>query len=167
MSLTTKMRIYSSLVLSVLLYCGETWTLLDNDLARLEVFRMNCLRNIIRVSRRQRLRNKEILLKCKTTPIEMILKKRRLKWFGHTCRMNTDRIPKKLLLQDRPPNLRCHISAPRKTWVSQVLADVKPLHFRTLPEIVEAAQNRSQWRGLIRDAMEAATSGSGTLPYRR
>ena len=73
-SLNTKMRIYSSLVLSVLLYCGETWTLLARDLAKLEVFHMNWLRNKIRVSRRQRQRN-EILLKCKQNQNLAVLSK--------------------------------------------------------------------------------------------
>ena len=53
-----------------------------------------------------------------------------------------------------------------ETVKDQVLQDLKPLHFTKWDEIVEAAQNRHQWRGLRRDAMEAATSGNG-LPYRR
>jgi len=43
----TKMRLYNALVISVLLYGSETWTLRKADERRLEAFHMNCQRRIL------------------------------------------------------------------------------------------------------------------------
>ena len=165
-SLGTKIQVFKCLVLSVLLYASETWTLLATDLAKLEVFQMKCLRRILRKSCHC-VSNKEVRDLCKIDAIEKTIRKRRLKWFGHVCRMGPDRIPPRVLLDDRPQSWKCPRNAPKKTWKDQVLVDMKPLHFRNLGEAVDAAYNRSPWRGVIRDVMGAATSGSGSLPYRR
>jgi len=42
-----KIGLYNALVISVLLYGSETWTLLKADERRLEVFHMNCQRRIL------------------------------------------------------------------------------------------------------------------------
>ena len=47
LSLQTKIRLYNALVISVLLYGSETWTLLKADERRLEAFHMNCQRRIL------------------------------------------------------------------------------------------------------------------------
>ena len=47
LSLQTKIRLYNALVISVLLYGSETWTLLKADKRRLEAFHMNCQRRIL------------------------------------------------------------------------------------------------------------------------
>ena len=44
LSLQTKIRLYNTLVISVLLYGSETWTLLKGDERRLEAFHINCQR---------------------------------------------------------------------------------------------------------------------------
>ena len=56
----TKVRVYEALVLSVLLYNSETWTLKAKDEAKLRVFEMMVLRKICGVSLRDRRRNEEI-----------------------------------------------------------------------------------------------------------
>ena len=56
----TKMRVYETLVLSLLLYNGETWTLKEEAKQGLLVFEMACLRRITGVSRRQHIRNTAI-----------------------------------------------------------------------------------------------------------
>ena len=81
-SLGTKIQVFKCLVLSVLLYASETWTLLATDLAKLEVFQMKCLRRILRKSC-HRVSNKEVRDLCKIDAIDKTIRKRRLKWFGH------------------------------------------------------------------------------------
>jgi len=51
LSLQTKIRLYNALVISVLLYGSETWTLLKADERRLEAFHMNCQRRILGILR--------------------------------------------------------------------------------------------------------------------
>jgi len=47
LSLSTKLRIYQRLVLSVLLYASETWTVLAANTGSLESFHMKCQRHIL------------------------------------------------------------------------------------------------------------------------
>ena len=47
LSKATKVKIYETLVLSVLLYNSETWTLKEEQIRRLMVFDMSCLRKLV------------------------------------------------------------------------------------------------------------------------
>ena len=53
----TKIALYKSLVLSIVLYAAETWTLKKRDQRRLLSFEMSCLRRILGISRRDKIRN--------------------------------------------------------------------------------------------------------------
>ena len=50
-NLTTrlKLKLYSSLVLPVLLYASDTWTILEADARRLQSFHMQCQRRILNI----------------------------------------------------------------------------------------------------------------------
>ena len=48
LTLDTKLRIYQTLVLSVLLYAADTWTLLATDVRSLDAFHQKCLETIAR-----------------------------------------------------------------------------------------------------------------------
>ena len=47
LTLDTKLRIYQTLVLSVLLYAADTWTLLSADVKTLDAFHQTCLRQLL------------------------------------------------------------------------------------------------------------------------
>jgi len=47
LSLNTKLRLYNALVVSVLLYGAETWTLTKSDEQKLGAFQMSCLWRIL------------------------------------------------------------------------------------------------------------------------
>jgi len=49
LQLSTKIRLYQALVMSVLLYAAETWTLLSCDEKTLEAFYMKCQRQILHI----------------------------------------------------------------------------------------------------------------------
>ena len=167
-TMKTKMRIFNAIVIPTLIYGAECWTLLAQDAKKLEVFQMSCLRRILNVRLQDRLKNEEIRKRCENQDIVgNKIKSARLRWFGHVCRMEASRLPRKLLQENRPGHWKCPRSAPKKQWKDQVIADLRPLHFNSIDDITEAALNRAQWRGLRRDICEAATSGSGSLPYRR
>ena len=63
LSLSTKTRIYQTLVVSVLLYASETWTLLAADVKTLEAFHMKCQRQILRISEQDHVRNDEVAVR--------------------------------------------------------------------------------------------------------
>ena len=47
LSLSTKLRLYHTLVVRVLFYASKTWTITVADLARLQAFHMSCQRQIL------------------------------------------------------------------------------------------------------------------------
>ena len=110
------------MVLSVLLYNSETWTLNGADEGRLRAFEMSVLRRICGVSLRDRWRNEEIraLLEIDIDVVEVI-RRRRLSYFGHVSRKKPERIPAKVM------HGWIHGSRPRgmlrKRWLDVVQED--------------------------------------------
>ncbi|EYB84735.1 hypothetical protein Y032_0311g2149 [Ancylostoma ceylanicum] len=124
-TVSTKMRIYRALMLPILLYGAESWTNLQSDAQKLETFLMRCLRRILGITLRNRIRNEEIRRRCnKQRTIASVIRKRRLKWFGHVCRMELSRLPHKLLWRIRPTEWKIERRAPKKTWLKQVEKDL-------------------------------------------
>jgi hypothetical protein len=121
-STKTKVRVYEALVLSVLLYNSETWTLKGSDEARLRVFEMSVLRRICGVSLRDRWRNEEIKTRLEVEhDIVEKIRRRRLSYFGHVSRMKPERIPARVLhgwIHGSRPRGR-----PRKRWMDSVEED--------------------------------------------
>ena len=59
-----KCTLYKVIVQSTLLFASETWALPKQQLQRLDVFQMNCLRKICKVSLKDRINNDVILGWC-------------------------------------------------------------------------------------------------------
>ena len=87
-----------------LLYGSETWATTNSEEKRLDVFFDNrCLRRILGIKWFHRVRNTTVRERTGQTPASLLLKTRRLKWFGHVSRMGQERLPK-ALSQWRPEN---------------------------------------------------------------
>ena len=101
LSRRTKMRVFRSMVMSVLLYGAETWSPTQHDIRRLKTFQMRCLRDIVGVTLWDMRRNGDILEETGELPIGEQLRLKRLQWFGHLQRMPPHR-PQRQLLRCRP-----------------------------------------------------------------
>ena len=155
-SLQTKMRLYRSIILPILLYGSETWTTLKIDLKKLEVFQMQCLRRILGVSLLNHLHNETIRVRCNNQPkIEEIVQHRRLLWFGHLCRMNEERIPHNMLWKNKPDNWKISSSAPKKTWLKQIDNDLKNSRISVEEAKIKALDRRS-WKTIVRNVHNPA-----------
>ena len=73
-----KIRLYNALIVPKATYASETWILRSGKTCRLEVFEMRCLRAILGVTRRERLRNEHICkaLQIKNTITDVVNQKR-------------------------------------------------------------------------------------------
>ncbi len=146
-SLKTKVRVYESLVLSVLLYNAETWTLKVADESRLRAFEMSGLRRICGVSLRDKWRNSDIkaLLEIDCDVVEKI-RRRRLSYFGHVSRMKPDRIPLRML------NGRLHGSRPRgrlrRKWLDVIEEDCQERHL-TLLQACRLTEDIGMWQQMV------------------
>ena len=136
------------MVLSILLYGAETWTLKKEDENRLLVFEMMCLRKIMGVSRLDKIRNTKIrqTLGLNYTVIDRITQKR-MKFFGHIKRMPQERYPKLLLesrLEGRRPKGR-----PAKRWTDCIKQDIKMIGMTSITEAGRMAMNREAWHNIM------------------
>ena len=100
-SSTGKVVQFNSIVLGILLYGCETWTVTAELMRKLEVFYANCIRTMCGVTRRQqwkkRISNETLRQKLKLSSIDYIIGSRCIRWVGHVIRMDQSRLPKKLL----------------------------------------------------------------------
>ena len=94
--LETKLRLYNSIVLSVLLYGSDCWKRTAKLAHKLETFQNRCLRKILGVFWPNTITNEELHRKTDATSLATQIKKRRWRWLGHVCRMSPGALPKTL-----------------------------------------------------------------------
>jgi len=75
LSIVTKLRIYSTCVLSLLLYGSNTWTLTQADWKRLDSFHLRCQRRILHISLYDFVSNDEVLHRSGLFGISYIIRK--------------------------------------------------------------------------------------------
>ena len=155
--LSTKSRIYQTLVVSVLLYAPETWTLLAADVKTLEAFRMKCQRQILRIRWQDHVRNDEVAARTGLRPVMESIKRRREAIFELVARMSpnisahqTLRLQVETSVGRRPGRDLVHSSGrPRNRWIDQLRQD----HQRPPADL---------WRAAIRRGHTGATLRSST-----
>ena len=119
---STKVRLYNTLVLSVLLYNAETWTMTEELRRKLLVFEMTVLRRIAGVTRWDRCRNADIREKLGIgRDIVNRVRAKRLSYFGHVVRMQPARTPN-ILLYGRVHGRR-PVGRPKKRWLDNIRED--------------------------------------------
>ena len=89
LSLSTKLRIYTSLVQSVVLYGSETWTLrkVDSDTDRIQSFHMQALRRILGIRWYDKVSNAVVNERTKLPDLLSLVADRLHSLFGHICRL--------------------------------------------------------------------------------
>ena len=91
------LRFTSPWWLFVILYGSETWTPYKRDMRYLERFHLQCIWRILGIQWSEKVPNTDVLPKANSQGIESMLVWNQLRWIGHVCRMNNQRIPKQLL----------------------------------------------------------------------
>lgn len=117
-TLTTKRALFNTIFLPTLCYQCQTWTMTSHDRRKITTTEMKCLRRILGVTRRDRIRNEEIRKRVGTTPILTYIKRQQVKWFGHVSRMPSNSKPQMAMLQ-RHNGYKAR-GRPRKRWTSEI-----------------------------------------------
>ena len=86
----TRMRVYNSFILPILLYNSNTWGVTDAAIHKLETFHRRQLRTVLGIFYPFTISNKELYKRCKATPIGSILRESRWRLFGHVLRLPVD-----------------------------------------------------------------------------
>ena len=89
LSKNLKIKIYKTIILPVVLYGCETWSLTLREESKLRVFENRILRPIFGEWRR--FRNEELHSLYRSPNIVWVIKSRRLRWAGHVGRMEEGR----------------------------------------------------------------------------
>jgi len=89
LSLPTKLQVYTTCIVLVLLYGSESWTLLSSDISHLEASNMRCQRRILRVTWQDMVRNTAITEKTGLQSVSAIIDAPRTALFGHVARVLT------------------------------------------------------------------------------
>ena len=90
-SLGTKVKLLRSLVIPIFLYACESWTLTAELEKRTQAFEMICYRMLLNISYKDHVTNEEVCRKIqaaigKYDELLTLVKKRKLRWFGHVSR---------------------------------------------------------------------------------
>jgi hypothetical protein len=97
LSKNTKIRVYRTIILPVVLYGCETWSLTVREEQRLRVFENRVLRRIFGPKRDEvtgewrRLHNKELNDLYSSPCNHRVIKSGRMRWEGHVARMGEKR----------------------------------------------------------------------------
>jgi hypothetical protein len=152
--LTTRGKVYSSCVRSVMLYGSECWALTQSSLARLQRNDRAMIRWICNVKpdQTQHIRSDTLLEKLHLPKIEELLRANRLRWFGHVERSNA--------WINRCRNVevesRRKAGRPKKTWKQTINHDRETWKMTKINP-----QNRDAWRLGLLTARKRQTPNQG------
>ena len=93
----TKLKVYVAVVLTVLLYACESWTVYSCHARKLNNFHIRCLRIILSIKWQDMVPDTEVITRAGIPSIHTLLQKAQVRWAGHVTRMPDDRLLKQLI----------------------------------------------------------------------
>ncbi|KAJ4452170.1 hypothetical protein ANN_03688 [Periplaneta americana] len=133
LSKNLKVRIYKTVILPVLLYGCETWTLTLREEHWFRMFENKVLRKIFGAKRDEvtgewrKLHNTELHALYSSPDIIRNIKSRRLRWAGHVARMGESRNAYRVLV-GRPEGKR-PLGRPRRRWEDNIKMDLREVGY--------------------------------------
>jgi hypothetical protein len=123
-----KIRIYKTIILPVILYGRETWSLTLREGHRLAAVKNRVLRRIFGPTRDEvigewrKLRNEELHVLYSYPSIIRIMKSRRMRWAGQVARMGEKKNAYRLLVGK--PEGRRPLGRTRRRWLDNIRMDL-------------------------------------------
>jgi hypothetical protein len=149
-------KIHRSVILPVVLYGFETWSLTLREERRIRVFENRVLRGIFGPKRDEltgewrKLHNEELIYLCSSPVIVRVIKSRRMRWAGHVARM-VERMGVYRVLVGKPEGNR-PLGRPRRRWEDNIKMDLQEVGCWGM-DWIELAQDRDRWRALVNAIM--------------
>ena len=154
LSKNVKINIYRTIILPVVLYGYETWSLTSREERRLRLFENKVLR-IFGPKRYEvtgewrKLHNAELRDFYSLPNIVRVVKSRRMRWAGHVARMGKGRGVHRVLVGK--PEGKGPLGRPRRRWEGYIKMDLREVGGDG--DWMELAQDRDRWRALVNTVM--------------
>jgi hypothetical protein len=126
-----KIRLYKAIILPLVLYWCETWSLTLKEEHRLRVFEDRVLRRIFGpktddvTGRCRKLHNEELHNLYSSPNINRMIKSRRMRWSGHVAQMEEKRNAYRTLVG--MPEGKRPLGRPRRRWVDNIKMDLREI----------------------------------------
>jgi hypothetical protein len=152
-----KIKIYRTIILPVVLYGCETWSLTLREERRLRVFKNRVLRKVFGPKRDEvagewrKLHNEELYNLYSSPNIVRVVKSRRMILAGHVARMGEGRVVHRVLL-GKPEGKR-PLGRPWLRWEDNIKMDLREVGCGCA-DWRELAQDRDRWRVLVSAVMD-------------
>jgi len=156
LSKNLKIKIYRTIILPLVSYGCETWSLTLREERKLRVFENMVLRRIFGPRRVEvteewrRLHNEELNDLYCSPNIVRVIKSRRMRWAGHLARMREERGVYRILV-GKPEGKR-PLGRPRRKWVDNIRLDLQEVGCGYM-DWIGLAQDRDRWRTLVSAVM--------------
>ena len=149
LSFKTRGHVYSSCVRSAMLHASETWPVTKPCLQHLQRNDRAMIRQIcnVKLENTATIRSTELLARLGIEDLDLILKERRLRWYGHMERSYIQ------VNEKRGPG------RPKMTWKQLTERDCREWKLSAIDP-----HDRDTWRSGVRSAMLAASQLPGSGP---
>jgi len=154
LSKTLKIKIYRTIILPVVLYGCEIWSLILREERRLRVFENKVLRTVFGPKRDEvtgewRKVHNEELRDLYSLPNIVRVVKSRMRWAGHVARMGEGRGVHRVLV-GKPEGKR-QLGRTRRRLEENIKMDLREVG--GVGDWMELAQDRDRWRALVNTVM--------------
>jgi hypothetical protein len=150
-----KIKIYRTVILPVVLYGFETWSLTLREEQRLRIFQNRVLRKIFGPKREEdgswrKLHNDELHSLYSSPNIVRVIKSRRMRWPGHVACMGEGRSVYRILVWR--PEGKNPLGRPRRRWEDNIKLDLMEIGIDGA-NWIQLAQDRVRWRAFVNTVM--------------
>ena len=134
-----------TLVVSILLYGCESWTMTAETIKRVQTFEFKCFRRLLNIPWQAHMTNELVLTQITSLagpqePLLATVKRRKLSWFGHVTRHNS--LPKTILQGTVEGGRK------RGRQVKSWMDNIKEWTRMDSPTLIRKAEDRNGWRYL-------------------
>jgi hypothetical protein len=156
LSRNVEVKIYKTIILPVVLYGCETWSLTLREEHRPKVFENRVLRRIFGPKRDEvtgecrKLHSEELHILYSSPNIIRQIKSRRMRWAEHVTRMGDERNVYRVLI-GKPEGKR-PLGRPRSRWENGIRMDLRDIGWGSV-DWIQLAQDRDRWRALVNSGM--------------
>jgi hypothetical protein len=156
LSKNKRIRIYKTIILPVVLYGCETWSLTLRAEHRLRVFENRVLRRIFQLKRDEvtegwrKLHDEELYTSYSSLIIIRMIRSKGMGSDGYVARMGERRNAYRILMGK--PEGRRSLGRPRCRWVDNIKMDLREIGWDGI-DWIDLAQNRDQWRAFVNTVM--------------